>query len=86
MAKPVKAVPTNLAIEKLIEGAIPVSAARFHAAVNNGLDTPESTFNAKSDSPARQVQMWASYAWLICLHNEKYILVPLSNVIFAKAS
>ncbi len=80
----------NSEILKLIKSGIPVKEARFHAAVNNGDGAPEMQFNDKSSFPGRRVQMWASYAYLVCLHwdakkGDRYILVPLSNVIFAHA-
>lgn len=75
----------NELIEKLIESAVPVTYAKFHSAVNNGDGTPENYFSEESNVKSRQVKMWASYAYLICFHKESYILVPLSNVVFAEA-
>jgi hypothetical protein len=72
-------------IEKLIEGAIPVKYAKFHAAVDNADGTPENYFSETSNTPSRNVQIWASYAYLICLHKGQYLLVPLSNVIYSKS-
>ncbi len=77
-------------IRKLINSGIPVREARFHAAVNNGDGVPEMQFNDNSTQPGRRVQMWSSYSYLVCCHSDvkkgdRYILVPLSNVIFAHA-
>lgn len=85
MNSEVKKSINNEKVEKLIEGAVPVSYAKFHAAVDNSDGTPENYFSEVSNTASRNVQMWASYAYLICLHKEKYILVPISNVIFSRA-
>jgi len=72
-------------LEDQIQAAIPIARAQFHAAVNNGDGTPENYFSVDSTATSRRVEMYLAPNYLICLHKGKYIVVPLSNIIFANA-
>lgn len=72
-------------IKAMIEIGIPVWRAEFHAAVNNSDGVPEHYFSADSASASRHVKMW----WvrgdgLLCLHKDRYFIVPSASVKFAK--
>lgn len=73
----------HLLISKMInERGIPVNKAEFHASVNNSDNTPESHFSLASQSKDRQVKMWwiVGGEGLLCLHKDKYFLVPQATV------
>ncbi len=81
----------NPYLQKLIETGIPVSQAKFHAAVNNANQTPENDFNVNSNSTERRVDMWYTSHGLVC-HQKNvkkqdcYWIVPLPSIIFANFS
>lgn len=74
-----KELPQNL--KKMIERGIKVWRADFHSAVNNADNVPENYFSSKSDTKSRNVEMW----WipsdgLLCLHKDRYFMVPSATV------
>lgn len=79
----------NKTLDKLIESAIPVYEAAFHAAVQNADKVPETSFNIHSDKASRKVKMWWTPHTLICCQKStstkelKYFGVPISTVIYA---
>jgi hypothetical protein len=76
---------THPTIRKIIERGIPVWRAEFHSAVNNSDNVPENYFSAESSVKSRNVKMWwINGDGLLCLHKEKYFIVPSATVRFAK--
>lgn len=71
-------------LKQLIELGIPVINVNFQSAVNNSDNIPETNFNAASNNASRRVKMWYSPDGLVCFQKDKYFIVPLANVIFAK--
>lgn len=70
-------------LKKLIERGIPVRAAYFRDAVNNGDDIPENYFSKDSNVSSRRVDMWLTEMGLICFHKGRYFGVPDSTVKFS---
>ena len=75
----------NQNLSKLIESGIPVDHARFHQPINNVDNVPESQMSAKTDNKSRKANMWLTADGLVLEQKGKYIIVPLSNVIFTHA-
>lgn len=73
----------NKTLAKLIETGIPVTAAKFHTAVDNSEKVPESYYSAESNLKSRRIEMWYTPNGLVCMHKDAYFIVPLANVIFA---
>ncbi len=79
----------NKTLEKLIETGIPVTAAHFHAAVNNANKVPQTYFSQHSDVHERRVNMWYTQYGLVChqktakTKEDRYFIVPLPTLIFA---
>jgi hypothetical protein len=74
---------TGSVIQRMIEQGLPVTRAEFHAAVNNGDNIPENYFSNKSNVKSRNVQMWwINGNGILCLHHDKYFLVPAASVKF----
>ena len=72
-------------LKKILERGIPVWKADFHSAVNNSDEVPENYFSAESNRKSRQVEMWwINGDGLVCLHKNKYFMVPTSTVKFLK--
>jgi hypothetical protein len=71
------------AIKTSMDTGIPVSKAEFHASVNNSDDVPENQFSESSNSKSRQVKMWWVPGGLLCLHKNKFFMVPTSTVKYA---
>lgn len=72
-------------LRKLIETGIPVSAAHFQNAVNNGDQVPENFFSMDSQNPSRRVEMWLTMAQvLVYSHKGKYLWTPNANVKFGQ--
>lgn len=76
----------NPMLSKLLETAIPVTKASFHAAINNGDNVPEHGFSERSEAPSRRVQMWLSVPAniLIYKHKGKYFYCPNATTIFGE--
>lgn len=75
----------NPMLKKILERGIPVWRAEFHSAVNNSDDVPENYFSSQSHVKSRNVKMWwINGDGLVCLHKEKYFIVPSATVKFAK--
>lgn len=82
--KVVSLVPSNQdKIDALIRAGVEVSDAKFHAAVNNADDVPESNFSSKSNNASRRAEMWWTQAGLLCKQKNKFFIVPSATVIFA---
>ena len=64
-------------LAKLVDKGIPVWKAEFHSAVNNSDGVPETFFSLESNRRERVVEMWwVSGDGLLCLHKDKYFLIP----------
>ena len=75
----------NQNLFKLIQSGIPVREARFHQPINNVDNVPETQMSAKTDNKSRKANMWLTSSVLVLEQKGKYIMVPLSNVVFAHA-
>ncbi len=72
---------TSKRLETLIEQGLPVNQAFFHTAVNNSDRIPETDFKTDSPKLTKQVEMWITQLGLVCLHKQKYFIVPTANII-----
>jgi len=71
-------------LQKLLDDGIPVKKAVFHQAVANGYIDNETNFSSDDPKVNRKAEMWFTPNLLICLQNERYFAVPLSNVVYIR--